>query len=108
MALNYHITQPRVHLPPAFAPVNEGMPVYPISIYSIPAKSQKVISTGIQLAIPAGYLASILGVEHPSPREPLVCPGILNPAYDGELSLLVGNLTDGPLVLDLKIPFAHV
>ena len=52
MALDYHVTQPRVHLPPASAPADEGMPVYPISVYSIPAKSQKVSLYGNPISYP--------------------------------------------------------
>lgn len=49
----------------------------------IPAKSQKVIPTGIQLVIFSGYLASILGVAHFFTCEPFVCLGILNATYYG-------------------------
>ena len=84
------------------------MPVYPMTQSTIPPKSQVPLATGIQLAIPKGHVATISSHENPSPREPLVCPGILDPAYADELVLLVGNLTDKPLVVDPRVPIAFI
>lgn len=64
------------------------MLMYPIAACYLPAKSKKVGSTDIYLAIPSGYVATILGVYSPFPREPLVFLRMLKPAYSCEFSLL--------------------
>ena len=108
LSLDYNVTQAKVHLPPLAVLGDEGMPVYPLERVMIPAKSQILLATGIWLTIPKGHLATISSIENPSPREPLVCPGVLDPAYSDELTLLVGNLTDSPLAVNPKLPIAYV
>lgn len=58
---------------------------------------------GIQLTIPKGHLANTSSASNPSSCDPLVCPGVLDPAYSDELVLLVENLTNKSLVVDKKI-----
>lgn len=73
------------------------------------AESQNMGLKGIQLAIPSRHFASISGVTHPSPREPLVFSKLTDPAYAGKsLSLIVRNLDKAPLLLDPKVPIAYV
>lgn len=45
---------------------------------------------------------------HTLPREPLVCPGVPNPAYSDELDFLVRNHTNNPLVADPKITITYL
>lgn len=66
-----------------------------------------MIPTGIHLAITSGYVATILGVSHPFPRKPLVCPGTIDPAYYGEFSIIIGNLTNDPFLINLKYSIAY-
>lgn len=87
---------------------DEGMPIYPLAWSKSPPKSQISLATGIQLAIPKGHIATISSHENPSPQEPLVCSGILDPAYADELVLRVGNLTGKPLVVDPRVPIAFI
>lgn len=108
LALDYYVTQPQVQLTPASALADERMKVYSMEACLIPAKLQKVVLTDIILAILTGYLASIYDVANLSPRKPLVCPGVLDPAYVGELFLSVGNLKNGPLLLDPNLFIAYV
>lgn len=72
-----------------------------------PLNPKKVVLTDIQLTIPAGYLASISAVAHPSPWYHLVFPGVLDPAYAGDLLLLVGNFTNSTFLLDPKVLIAY-
>lgn len=67
-----------------------------------------MIPTDIQLTITSDYLASIAGLAHSSPCEPLVCSGALNPAYSGDLSHLVDKFTNFTLLLDLKVLIAFI
>lgn len=75
--LPFHSTPRRTSPCPAFA--DKDMLVDSLAACFIHDKSQKVITTVIQLAIPLWYLVSISGVAHLSPRKHLVCPGVLNP-----------------------------
>lgn len=84
------------------------MPIYPLVKTNIPFKSQVIIKTRISLYIPHQTVAILTADPNPSPQEPLVCPGILDPAYLEDLLLLVCNLIDYPLDVGLKNPVAYV
>lgn len=84
------------------------MSIYPTVKDVIPAKSQITFPTGIKLAIPKGYLAIISSGVNSSPRETLFFPGVLDPAYSDKSILMVGNLTDKPLLVNTKIHIAYL
>lgn len=107
-ALEYQVVRTKVKLPPAAVDGEYGMPVYSMTKMIVPPKSQVTVPSGIQLNINPGVVALVSGDPDPSPREPLACPGILDPGFQGELIILVGNLTDNPLVIDSKKPIAYV
>ena len=43
------------------------------------------------------HVILISGSQNPSPRKPLNFPGILDPAFKGEVKILLLNLTDSPI-----------
>lgn len=108
LSLNYYVTQARVQLPPPSVVGEEDILIYPTAKAVIPDKSQIALLTSIQLTVPKGHLATVFSINIPSPRKPLVFPGLIDPAYLEELILLVGNLTNKPLVNYPKLPIAYV
>lgn len=81
------------------------MSVYSFKYMAILAKSQLLISTWIQQIIHDNYMALILSPSNPSPCKPLVCPRVLDPAYYGELALLMVDLTNSSIAVS---PLLHI
>ena len=97
--LPYFILKGNIRITPLTATSEEGTPLYVLVGQTIPPKLQAVLNTGIWSLTPQDYVILISGVENISPQELLTCPAILDPAYKGEVRILLGNLTDSPIII---------
>jgi len=82
-------------IPPKFAnPRDAGMDFYSNETIELQPNERKLISTGISMAIPAGYVGLIWDKSGLASKHGLkTMAGVIDSGYRGEIKILVHNLS---------------
>ena len=79
-----------------------GLDLYSLQSATIPPGGRELISTGVHVAIPPGYVGMICprsGLAHKHGLTVLNAPGIIDAGYTGEIKVNLHNTEDRAVVL---------
>lgn len=71
-----------------------GLDIYSLRDVFIPHGSTKVVSTGIALKVPVGYVGKIFDRSSMGLKGLAVGAGVVDSGYNGEISIVFHNLTN--------------
>lgn len=85
---------PRAKLPSRSHPTDAGLDLYALEDSSIPAYSQEIITTGIKVAIPEGYVGLIWDKSGLASLGYTTMGGVIDASYRGEVKVIFKNLSE--------------
>ncbi len=87
---------------PKYALANDaGMDFYANETLVLPPQERKLVSTGIALAIPQGYVGLIWDKSGIALKHGLkVMAGVIDSGYRGEIKILLHNLSSQPFTIE--------
>ncbi len=87
-------------LPQYALPQDAGMDFYADEETIIPPQERKIISTGIALAIPSGYVGLVWDKSGIAAKHGLkTMGGVVDSGYRGEIKIIVHNLSEEPYLV---------
>ena len=96
-SLKFILSDPKAKIPTRATSKSSGLDLYALNECLIPAKSVKVIDTGIKCIIPEGYegqVRSRSGLACQNSLFVLNSPGTIDNDYHGEIKVIMCNLSD--------------
>ena len=96
-SLKFILTDPKAKVPTRATSKSSGLDLYALNDCLIPAKSVKVIDTGIKTIIPDGFegqVRSRSGLACKNSLFVLNSPGTIDNDYRGEIKVIMCNLSD--------------
>ena len=96
-SLKFILSDPKAKIPTRATSKSSGLDLYALNDCLIPAKSVKVIDTGIKCIIPEGYegqVRSRSGLACNNSLFVLNSPGTIDNDYRGEIKVIICNLSD--------------
>ena len=96
-SLKFILSDPKAKIPTRATRKSSGLDLYALNDCLIPAKSVKVIDTGIKCIIPEGYdrqVRSSSGLACNNSLFVLNSPGTIDNDYRGEIKVIICNLSD--------------
>lgn len=96
-SLKFILSDPKAKIPTRATRKSSGLDLYALNDCLIPAKSVKVIDTGIKCIIPEGYegqVRSRSGLACKNSLFVLNSPGTIDNDYRGEIKVIICNLSD--------------
>jgi dUTP pyrophosphatase len=85
---------PNAKLPQKAHPEDAGFDLFANDFYSIAPYSQSLISTGIKLAIPSGYVGLIWDKSGLALDSLKTMGGVIDSNYRGEIKVIIKNLSE--------------
>lgn len=97
-------------IPPKYAlPQDAGMDFFALETTIIPPQERKLISTGIALAIPAGYVGLIWDKSSIAAKHGIkTMAGVIDSGYRGEIKILLHNLSPQPYTMEKGAKIAQM
>ena len=101
MALLVKKLHPQAILPQYAHSHDAGMDFYSLETTILQPGQRKLISTGIRLAIPPGYVGLIWGKSGIALKHGVIClAGVVDAGYRGEITVLLHNLSTQPFTVE--------
>ena len=96
-------------LPKYAKPGDAGMDFYSNEETTIQPNERKLISTGIAMAIPSGYVGLIWDKSGIATKHGIkTMAGVVDSGYRGEVKILVHNLSDNPHTIEKNTKVAQM
>jgi len=96
-------------LPSYSHPDDAGLDLYSAETTTILPQERKLISTGIAMAIPAGYVGLVWDKSGIAAKHGLkTMAGVIDAGYRGEVKILVHNLSTKPYTVEAGSKFAQL
>ena len=109
MTLKIKRISPEAKLPHYSHPGDAGLNIYSNEELIVPAHERRIISTGIAMAIPNGYVGLIWDRSSISSQFGLkMLGGVVDAGYRGEIKVIIHNLTSQPFHVEKGLKIAQM
>ncbi len=95
-------------LPVRANPWDAGLDLFAAERTVVAPREVKVVSTGIAVAIPRGFVGIIKDRSSRAIKGLHVLAGVIDPGYRDEIKVVVTNLTSSPIVIEKGERFAQM